>query len=177
MPIISAIPTGSFIPDSPSRIVPGAAADLLPAEDGEHHGRIGRRERGAEDPCSGPAEVEEVAAGERHQAGGREGAEHPERRDRHHRPAETRPSDPHAAVEEDDDQGQHRDPLDVFDRELPPQAREDLRRDRGREQEDGRRGDRDLLADPVREDGKREDRRDDEDNQAEMGELAHGQRA
>ena len=39
---------------------PGAAADLLVAEDREHHRRVGGRERGAEDPRRRPAEVQQV---------------------------------------------------------------------------------------------------------------------
>ena len=43
---ISAIPTGSFAPDSPSRMVAAAARDLPLAQDREHHRRVGRRDRG-----------------------------------------------------------------------------------------------------------------------------------
>ena len=39
---ISAMPTGSLAPDSPSSSVPDAAGDLPPAEDREHHRRVGR---------------------------------------------------------------------------------------------------------------------------------------
>ena len=79
IPIISAIPTGSFAPDSPCRIVPRPPADLAVAEHREHHGRIGRRDGGAEQPGGRPAEPEHVVRDERRAAGGRERADHAER--------------------------------------------------------------------------------------------------
>ena len=65
IPIISAIPTGSFAPDSPCEDRPGAAADLAVAEHREHHRRVGRRDRGAEQAGGGPAEAERRVRDER----------------------------------------------------------------------------------------------------------------
>ena len=47
IPIISAIPTGSLNPDSPSRIVPDRPRSPA-AEDGERHRRVGRSQCGAD---------------------------------------------------------------------------------------------------------------------------------
>ena len=58
IPIMSAIPTGSLNPDSPSRIVPERPSTSLPAEDREHHRRVGRRERGADRERERPVELE-----------------------------------------------------------------------------------------------------------------------
>ena len=93
---------------------PDAAADLAPAEHREHHRRVGRRERGAEDARGRPAEVEQRSARRRAISAGRR--ERAERRrattigtaER----AEPAPADVHPAVEEDHDQRDDADPLD-----------------------------------------------------------------
>jgi hypothetical protein len=101
----------------------------------------------------------------------------PEQRDKPNLGPKPPPADAQPAVEEDHDQREHGDPLDVLDRELATETRNEMHRQRGCEQEDRRRRHRDPLAQLVREDRKGEDRRDDEHDQAEMCDLAHWRRA
>ena len=89
---------------------PAAAADLAAAEDGEHHGRVGRRQRGAEQEREAPAEGKQEMRRHRGRRRGDQGASHPDPDRRHRRRAEPPPAHPHAAVEQDDRQ-RHRDDL------------------------------------------------------------------
>ena len=57
---ISAIPTGSLAPDSPSRMVPLRPGDLALAQHREDHGRVGRRDRGGHQQRQVPAQPEGV---------------------------------------------------------------------------------------------------------------------
>ena len=105
IPIISAIPTGSFAPDSPCEDRAGAAADLAAAEHGEHDRRVGGRERGAEQAARDPARGRAGSARRRRSA--RRSRTCRARRARgsaRPRTAEAPPADVHAAVEEDHDQ-------------------------------------------------------------------------
>ena len=78
IPIMSAIPTGSLTPDSPSRIVPvRPLTSRLPSTENITAGSVGRQ-RGAEDTGARPAEAEQVAAGQGHQARGRKRPQHPQ---------------------------------------------------------------------------------------------------
>ena len=66
---MSAIPTGSFAPGLPLEDRARATGDLLAAEDREHHGRIGRSERRAEE-CR-PSASRSRAGNERRASSGR----------------------------------------------------------------------------------------------------------
>ena len=92
---------------------PAAAADLAAAEDGEHHGRVGRGQRGAEQEREAPAEGKQEMRHHRGRRRGHQGASHPDPHRRHRYRAEPPPAHAHAAVEQDDCQ-RHRD--DLFNR-------------------------------------------------------------
>ena len=81
----------------------------------------------------------------------RRGQERPddaEHRDRVDRAAEATPADVHAAVEQDHDQRDDPDALDG--RDVDPELREDVRRDRGGDQQQRRRRDRQPLRELER---------------------------
>ena len=118
---------------------PGATADLARTEDGERDGRIGRCDRRADEAREDPVEAEQVVRCERDEPGGREGAEHAEREDRSGRPPESSNTDVEAAVEEDDDEGDDRQPLDLLDRDDILERRERSPRARPRRRGRGRR--------------------------------------
>jgi hypothetical protein len=103
-----------------------ASRDLALAEHREHHRRIGRRKRGANDSRRHPFEPEHVVGEHRNGAGGRERPEDPEREDRREGAPEAPPADVHAAVEENHDQGDHGDPLHGEDRDFFIEAREEV---------------------------------------------------
>ena len=133
IPIISAMPTGSFAPDSPSRIVPvRPPTSRRPSTENMTAG-IGRRERGADaarDVVHEKPSSQCAASGE--EPGGRE---RPERRRargsaRARRGTAASPT-LRAAVEEDHDERDDADPLDRADRELA-ERREDVRERRRR---------------------------------------------
>jgi hypothetical protein len=103
IPIMSAIPTGSFAPDSPSRIVPLCpATSRLPSTENMTAGSVGAS-AGTEDVGRRPREVEQVAGDNRHHRSGRKCPNDPERRDRQGRCSDAVPADMHPALEEDDD--------------------------------------------------------------------------
>ena len=118
IPIISAIPTGSFAPDSPSRIVPERPpTSRRPSTENITAGSVGAS-AAPRMPRGRPAEAEQRVRGERDQPGGREGAER--RRATAigtRRAAEAAPADVHPAVEQDHDQRDDADPLDRPDRQ------------------------------------------------------------
>ena len=68
---------------------PRTPRHLAPAEHREHHGRIGRRDRGSDDPGQHPLEAQRVVGEHGDEAGGRERAEQAEREDRRQRRLET----------------------------------------------------------------------------------------
>ena len=131
----------------------GSAADLALAEHGEHHRRIRRRKRCAEDAGRGPVEAEQVARCDRHHPCGRERSEYAEQGDRHECSPKPLPPHSHAAVEQDRDQSEDGDSLDVTHRQHVAEAREDPAREGGSEEKDGRRRNSKLLAQLVREHG------------------------
>ena len=152
---------------------PGAAADLLVPQHGEHHRRIGRCQRGAEDPGDRPREVEEVVSCHRDDPGRREGAEDPQREDRPGGDPEAAPADERPAVEEDDDQRDDADALDLENREALPEPGEDVGGDGRQQEEDHRLGNWEPLADLGQEQGEQEPARHDEHDGSEDGELVH----
>ena len=99
----------------------------------------------------------------RDQAGRRERADDAQREDRDDRDGGAPPADVHAAVEQDHDQRDHRDPLDRDERDRVLEARRHVRGDRGREQEQRGTRDREPLGDRPPEERQREPGRDDED--------------
>ncbi len=153
---------------------PRAAANLPTAEHGERHGRIGRSDRGADQPGGDPREPEEVVRGERHEPGGEEGSDDAERENRDRRAAEAPEPDVQAAVEEDHDQRDDADALDGLDRERVAHR---LGRARRASPAPSRKsaafGTEIRSATRMREHGEKHARRDDEDDRAEIGDLAH----
>ena len=127
----------------------GAALHLLAPEDREHDRRVGRSQRGPEQPRRRPPEVEDVVGGHGHQGGGGERPDHPEGQDGHGGPAHPAQPQLHAAREQDDDERHRGDALDAQDREVGAQAGEERRGAGGAEQEDGRLRDRDAAAGPA----------------------------
>ena len=122
-----------------------AALDLLAGEHRERHRRVGRRERGADQERDGPVEAEQVVGRDGDERRGGERADDAEDRDRHGGGAEPLQADAHAAVEEDRDQRERRDPLDVLEREQAREPVGELGGDRGDDQEQRRR----READPA----------------------------
>jgi hypothetical protein len=104
----------------------GASADLAVAEYGEGDGRVGRRERGAEDAGGSPGETEQPVRRHCHQPGGRERAHEAERDDLERRGAEAAPPDVQAAVEQDHDQRNDADPFNLTDRDVCGERREQI---------------------------------------------------
>jgi len=123
-----------------------ATADLPVAEHRKHDRRIGRGERGPEDAGERPREAKQRVRRQRHQRRGRERAEHAERGDLDRRGTEAPPTDLHPAVEEDGDQGDGADPLDLADRDVIRERREEVGRERGGKQEDRRAGQGEPLG-------------------------------
>src|SRR5919108_839389 len=152
----------------------GPSAYLAVAEDREHHGRVGRGERGAEDARARPAEVEQIVGSDRDQSSGREGPEDAERGDRCRRGPEAAPADVHASVEEDHDERDDPDPLHVADRQDITEGLEVSGSNRGREQEERGRGERKALGHLAREDREEKAHADHEHDAAEVGQLLHG---
>ena len=134
IPSISAIPTGSFAPDSPSRIVPvRPPISRSPSTENITAGSVGAIAAPSRPAviqprpnaqCANSATSPAVANVPRM----------PERRDRDRCGAEAPPADRRAAVEEDHDQRDRRDLLDGRDRErrATGRGRRRARRRRGR---------------------------------------------
>ena len=120
----------SIMPDhqrDPDRVVrarlaledrPRPPADLAVAEHREHHRRVGRRDRGAEQARDGPAAAEDAVRDERRSPPAVANVPtDAERGDRDGRAAEAPPADREPAVEEDHDQRDRRDALDGLRRD------------------------------------------------------------
>ena len=152
----------------------GAAGDLAPAEHREHHRRIGRRECGADDARQRPAEPERVVREDGQEAGGRKRPEHAQREDRAGRRTESPPADVDAAVEQDHDQRDNRDPLHGQDRHRLVHLRPEIRDDRRRDQEDRRRRHGDPSAQRRRDDRERDAAGSEEKDGCEVRNLGHG---
>lgn len=88
----------------------GPASDLPVAQYGEHDGRVGRRQRGAQQQGQRPRDAEQHVGQQRDGSGGEQGADDAD--DQHGREshAQLAGADAHTAVEEDEDQ-RHRDDL------------------------------------------------------------------
>ena len=170
-PTISAIPTGSLAPDSPSRIVRlRPSISRAPSTENITAGSVGATAAPSRPAVSQPRPNDRVHE-QRDQAAQRERAEHAERGDRAHGDAEPPHADRRSALEEDDDQRDGRDPLDG--RDLHDERGEDVGRDRRRDEKERRRGDREAVAqlgDVQRGD---ERSREDEHPQPEGRELVH----
>ena len=154
---------------------PRAPLDLALAEHREHHGRIGRRERRADDSRRHPFEPEHVVGEDRDEPGSRERPEDAEREDRREGAPEAPPADVHAAVEEDDDQRDHGDPLHREDRDLLVEAREEVRDDGGHDEKDRRRRNRNPRRQASSRERRAQRRPEGEEDGGEVGDLGHGQ--
>ena len=154
---------------------PRAPADLAAAEHREHHRGIGGRHGRADNSREDPVEAQRVVSDERHDPGGCEGAEQPDREDRGGGRAEPAPADVHAAVEEDHDQRDDRDPLHRLDRHRVVDLRPDDGDRRSRDQEDRRRRHRNPLGQRRRERRDREAGGHEKNDGAEVGDLGHGE--
>ena len=99
----------------------GAAGDLAPAEDREHHRRIGRRQRGADDQRGAPVEAEDHVRAHRDPPAVTTVPATPSH-DRTGGGAHPRPTDVRAAVEQDDHQGDGDDALVGDDRQPAPRG-------------------------------------------------------
>lgn len=102
-PPISAIPTGSFAPDSPSKIVPlRPVISCCPRTENTTAGSVGETAVATSKATyqTSPKAVHQEAAGRC----GQEGAEHPDDNDQYQSGPEPRPADVPAAVEEDQNQ-------------------------------------------------------------------------
>ena len=154
-----------------------APADLAAAEDGEHHGRVGRRERGAEEAARSSSEKPSSGVrGDRDEAGRRERAEDAERRRSARRPRGTRrqptcmPPSKRITISATT-------PIrsTVRDRDRVGERREEVRRDRRREQEQRRRRDREARGRSSRpRSASEKPAGDDEDDRPEGGDLVQG---
>ena len=174
MPIISAIPTGSLAPDSPSRIVPlRPPTSRLPSTENMTAGSVG-----ASAAPRMPAVVQQkpksaCAATRDQRARSRTCRAMPSTAIGDARRAEAPPADVHAAVEEDDDQRDDADPLDLLDRQRVGERREEVRRDGRGEQEERRRRDREVRGQLARDDRQRDAAGDDQDDRPEGADLVH----
>ena len=172
IPIISAMPTGSFAPDSASRIVPvRPETSRRPSTENMTAGSVGAIAA----PIS-PDVIHEKSssqcAASVDQTGGRERSEDAEREDGNRGGAEPAQADPRAAVEEDHDEGDDADPLDGADRDVSERGK-GVRKQRRGDQEQGRPGNPKPLAQPARHDREREPGRDEEHDQSEVVDLVH----
>ncbi len=173
MPIISAMPTGSLKPDSPSRIGAGPALDLLAGEHRERDGGIGRREGSAEQPGERPVEPEQPVGGDGDERRRPERAEDTEHRDRRRGRAKPPGADAHAPLEEDHDQRQRGDLLDVLERQHVREPRREIGGDGCDDQQQRRRREADARGGDADDDRDREPGRDDQDDLAEVEQVLH----
>jgi hypothetical protein len=128
----------------------GAAAPghLSLAEHGEDHGRVGRRNRGGDQHRGVPRQADHEVQEQRGPDSGEEGARDTDQRDGARGLAGLRPADPHASVEEDEDQG-HGDQAVHGLLRRRVQVGKRLQRDRrGRQHQRGG-GDAEPLGEPV----------------------------
>ena len=152
-----------------------AAADVAPGEHREHHGRVGRRERGADDRRGRPRHRQDDLGGDRAQRSGQEGADDAEQHDRPQRRPQPSPADLDAAVEQDRDQRDHADALDVADRDRLGERGQEVRDRRGRDQEDDRRRHAQPGGQARRHERQPEAGGDDGEHDGEVMDLAHDQ--
>ena len=157
-------------PGLPLQQDPTAPGHLASTEHREHHRRIGRRHRGAEQQRDPPRQAEGGVGQHRGGPGGDEGPGDADP-DRGHRCGpEPAPTDVQAAVEQDHHQ-RHRDHLLDGLGGHPPQARPQVRRERGTEQEQRRGRHPEPFADPVGEHCRQPDQRRQQHHQPEVGQL------
>ena len=128
---------------------PGPAGDLPLAQDGEHHRRIGRRDRRGHEQRHIPGQAERQMRQQRRGDHGQERAQHPGHGDRDSRRPDPRPADVHAAVEQNAGQGHGHHPRHGLLRG-PVHGRDDLGSDRRTHQEQRRSGELDPVSQPIR---------------------------
>ena len=150
------MPAGSLIPASPSSTVPERPPTSLAPEHREHHGGVRRRERGAQHAGDRPVESQDRPGDDSQGGGGRERPEQTDRADVAERSPEPVCADVAPAVEQDDDERDHRDALDGEDLDPQIQRREDVGRDGSADEEQRRGGDGHATGDRRDEDGERE---------------------
>ena len=151
-----------------------AAGDLAPAEHREHHCRIGRRQSSTDQPRQRPVEPERVVREHGQQARGRERPQHTQREDRAGRSPEPPPADVHAAVEQDHDQRDDRDPFHRQDRHVLVHLRPEVRDDRCRDQEDRRRRHGNATGQARRHHRERDSPRNEKKDGCEVCDFSHG---
>ena len=133
-----AMPTGSFAPDFALQEHAAATADLAAAEHREHHGRVGRRQRGAEQERGTPAEGEQHVRGDRHRRGGDQRARDADPGRRHGSGPEPPPAHPQPPSNKMTASATVTHVLNSSDRH-PPELREDIGCQRRADQEERRR--------------------------------------
>ena len=162
------MPTGSFAPDSASRIVPVRPdTSRRPSTENMTAGSVGAIAAPIR-PDVVHEKSEQPVRRERDDPRGRECPEHAEQQHGHAGRAQAAQSDARAAVEEDDDERDDADPLDGPDRELAERG-EDVREHGRGEQEERRARQPDALADAgSRATASAKARRDEEHDQPEV---------
>jgi hypothetical protein len=153
---------------------PRPTGHFAPAKHREHDGRIRGRNGRSDDSGQNPVEAQRVVADQRDESSCPERAENPKGEDRRSGRTEAPPANVDAAIEENDDQSNHRDPLDRPDRHRLVHARPDIRDRRGAEQKERRRRHRNTLGQLRRQDGEREARCNEENDAGEVADLGHG---
>ena len=152
---------------------PGTSADLARAKERERDGGVRRGDRRADEAGLDPAEAQEVARRERHDAGGHERAHHAERQDRPGRTPEAPESHVEPAVEEDHHERDDDDSLDRQDRQCVAHRGHERGDERGADEEEAGVGDREPVGEAHAEKGHEDRRGDREDDHPEVGDLAH----
>ena len=151
---------------------PAAAPDLAPAEDGEHHRRVGRGQGRADQQRQVAADAEHQVRHQGQRGGGEERAEHPDQGDGGGGCAEPAPADRGAAVQQDDQQGDGHDPLDGPLRGRQPRDDPDSRY--RRQEEQGGCGDAHPGDHPAGQHRHQHREAGDQHNQAEGLDVIHG---
>ena len=150
----------------------GPSGHLATTEDREDDGRVGRGEGGADEEGGAPVEVEERVRQHGQHAGRHEGAGHAEPHDTARDRPEAFQPDVHAAVEQDQDQGNRDDALVGADRQRA-EVGEEVGADRRDDQEDRRCGDPYPLADPARADRRQQREGGHDHHQRERDDVVH----
>src|SRR4029079_6973558 len=101
--------------------------------------------------------------------------DHARRENRPGGPPEPPPADVHAAVEEDDDQRDHGDPLHSEGRDLRVEARKEVRDDGGHDEKDRRRGNRNPRGQARGQNRERYPGAKGKEDSCEIDDLGHGQ--
>ena len=99
------------------------SGDLAPPEHREHHGRVGRRERRADETGERPAHPEQHVRDDRDRGGGQKRAGEPKREHRRKRAPQPPHTNVDPTVEQDHDERDDRDPLHGADRDVLVEAR------------------------------------------------------